>query len=135
MATITHSSSTQDAAEILRLMETAQQVGKPDRYNGKRRWTRLTVGMKLEITTDPADPSGSHHVTMQNLSGGGFSFWSKRGLVAHSSIFVREYSDEGQHEWVPAHVCHCTVGIRGFLVGAEFENPPPPDESPACGER
>jgi len=125
MATTKQAPRVEDTTEILRLVETAQQQGSPDRYHGKRRWTRFTAGMQLEVTTEPTDPTGSVRVIMHNLSAGGLAFWSKRRLPERCAIFVREFSDEGQAEWIPAQVCHCALCLRGFLVGAEFENPPP----------
>ena len=104
-------------------MTSAQEQGAPDRYTGKRQQMRFSAGMRLEITTDPGMPSASVHVIMQNVSEGGFAFWSKRELRQHAPLFVREYSDEGDREWVAAQVRHCTVGIRGYLVGAEFDHP------------
>lgn len=135
MAAASDHSSTSDAQEIQKLVTSAQQQGTPDRYPGKRRWTRFTAGMRLEITTDPAIPSSSSHVIMQNVSEGGFAFWSKRDLRQHTPLFVREFSKEGDREWVAAQVRHCTTGIRGYLVGAEFENSLPEDEADAQPRR
>jgi hypothetical protein len=129
MAAASEHSSTSDAQEIQKLVTSAQQQGTPDRYTGKRRRTRFAAGMRLEITTDPAIPSSSSHVVMQNVSEGGFAFWSKRALRQHAPLFVREFSRDGDGEWMPAQVRHCTVGIRGYLVGAEFENSLPEDEA------
>ena len=104
------------------LVTSAQEQGEPDRYTGKRHWMRFSAGMRLEITTDPAKPTASVHVTMQNVSDGGFAFWSKRDLPLYTPLFVREFSTDGDREWVAAKVRHCTVGIRGYLIGGEFEN-------------
>ena len=123
MTTVSNSSSTSDALEIQRLVTSAKEQGVPDYYAGKRRWMRFTAGMRLEIATDPGVPSASVHVTMQNASEGGFAFWSKREIGQHTPLFVREFSNEGDREWVTAKVRHCTVGIRGYLIGGEFENP------------
>ncbi len=119
MATTNNSSSASDAREIHRLVRSASQQGTPDCYTGKRRWTRFCAGMPLEITEDLA--TAPANVIMQNVSEGGFAFWSRKGLAPHASFFVREYSAEQDREWLPARVRHCTVGLRGFLVGAEFE--------------
>ena len=131
MASTSNSSSASDAREIQKLVLSAQEQGSPDHYTGKRRWMRFAAGMRLEITTDPAVPSASAHVTMQNVSEGGFAFWSKREIEQHTPLFVREFSEEGDREWLPARVRHCTTGIRGYLVGAEFENPPTEQEDAA----
>jgi hypothetical protein len=134
MAAIKVTPSTGDAREIQRLLGTAKQVGRPDHYQGKREHTRFSAGMKLEITTDPMISSASYHVVMQNLSGGGFAFWSKRELRPHSPIFVREFSNDNENDWVAAEVRHCTTGLRGYLVGAEFEHATP-DDPPASPRR
>src|SRR3990172_1364189 len=102
MAAASEPSSTSDAQEIRKLVTSAQQQGTPDRYPGKRRRTRFSAGMRLEITTDPAIPSSSSHVIMQNVSEGGFAFWSKRELDQHIPLFVREFAGEGDREWVAA---------------------------------
>jgi len=135
MASNSNNTSASDAQEIQKLVTSAQEQGAPDRYTGKRRWMRFSAGMRLEITTDPGVPSASVHVTMQNVSEGGFSFWSKRELRQHTPLFVREFSAEGDREWVAAQVRHCTTGIRGYLVGAEFENLPPEDKADAQPRR
>lgn len=130
MATTRIVSTKGEAQEIQRLVGTAQQVGRADHYHGKRAHTRFSAGMKLEITTDPLIPGATYHVVMQNLSEGGFAFWSKRALRQHTSISVREFSQDVENEWVAAEVRHCTTGLRGYLVGAEFENPTPDKPSP-----
>jgi hypothetical protein len=117
------SSPASDAQEIHKLVISAQEQGAPDHYTGKRRWTRFTAGMHLEITTDPTNPSATIYVTMQNVSEGGLSFWCKREFEQRTPIFVRESGEEEGSEWLAARVRHCTHGIRGYLVGAEFENP------------
>jgi len=122
MAFTNNNISASETQEIQKLVTTAREQGAPDRYTGKRRWMRFAAGMRLEITTDPGVPSNAVHVIMQNVSEGGFAFWSKREFCQHKPIFVREFSAEGDREWVSAQVRHCTSGIRGFLVGAEFEN-------------
>ena len=128
MAFTNNNTSASDAQEIQKLVASAQEQGTPDCYTGKRRWMRFTAGMPLEITTEPGVPSASVHVTMQNVSEGGFSFWSKRELRQYTPLFVREFSTVGDREWVAAQFRHCTTGIRGFLVGAEFENPTTDEE-------
>jgi hypothetical protein len=133
MAAASDHSSTSDAQEIHKLVTSAQEQGTPDYYTGKRRWKRFSAGMSLEITTDLASPAATSYVTMQNVSEGGFAFWSKRELDLHTPLFVREFSEEGDREWVAARIRHCTVGIRGYLVGAESENPPEGKENPPQG--
>ena len=128
MAFTSDNTSASDAQEIHKLVTSAQEQGAPDRYTGKRSWTRFSAGMQLEITTDPGIASASVHVIMQNVSEGGFAFWSRRELRQHTLLFVREFSRESEGEWIGARVRHCTAGIRGYLVGAEFDHPAAEDE-------
>jgi len=115
-----------DEDEIRRLVTTAGEDGEPDEYTGKRNSTRFAVGMQLDVTTDPAVPSCSWPVIMHNISDQGFAFWSKRQLRNGGDIWVREFSADNSAPWIPAKVTHCTVGIKGYLVGAEFTAPLPP---------
>jgi len=128
MAFTNNNTSASDAQEIQKLVNSAQEQGAPDRYTGKRQQMRFSAGMQLEITTDPGISSASVHVIMQNVSEGGFAFWSRRELRQHTLLFVREFSRECEGEWIGARVRHCTAGIRGYLVGAEFDHPATEDE-------
>ena len=111
--------------QVARWMESAGQQGDADAYAGKRHFMRFTEGMPLEITLNPDRPAALWSVYMHNVSDGGFAFWSKKEVPARTSMFVREYTDDNSQGWVKAKVTHCTVGIRGYLVGAAFEQPPP----------
>lgn len=111
-----------DEREITRLVAKARTEGEPDNFGGKRRWTRYQLGLRLEVTTGSGKPEDTWGVTMHNISGGGFGFWSKRPLDEYDQIFVREWSETESTDWLPACVTHCTVGIQGYLVGARFEN-------------
>lgn len=110
-----------DQMEIQRILELAGEEGTSDHYTGKRSWTRFQTGMPCELTRDPKKP-GEWFVSLHNVSGGGFACWSKVRLVGRERIFLREFSAESAGLWVPAIVCHCTAGLRGYLIGASFEN-------------
>lgn len=112
------------AGEIARWVGVAGQQGEADGYAGKRHWTRFAEGMRLDVTLDPTKTGGSWGVYMHNVSDGGFAFWSKNEVRQRTSLFVREYTDDNSQGWVKAKVTHCTVGIRGYLIGAAFEQPP-----------
>ena len=116
-----------EQAELTRLLSSARQQGKPDPYVGKRRWTRYALGMGLELTTNPSDPSAAWRVIMHNIAGGGFGFWSRRQVREGTGIHVREWSKDADAIWLPARVTYCKVGIRGYLVGASFDHPVAPD--------
>ncbi len=111
--------------DIARWVELAGNQGEADKYAGKRHWTRFAEGMRLDVMLNPAQAGGSWGVYMHNVSDGGFAFWSKKAVPRGSSLFVREYTEDDSQGWVKAKVTHCTVGIRGYLVGAAFEVPPP----------
>ncbi len=127
MTTTNDTPSTTGKGEISRLVATARDIGKPDHYTGKRSWLRYQTGMQLEVVTDPSDLSDIQAAIMHNVSGGGFSFWSRKRLLAGATIYLREFSGDESQEWARAAVCHCTVGIRGYLIGAAFEDPVPQD--------
>jgi hypothetical protein len=109
-----------DPDEIKRLVDVAGETGQPDHYSGKRGAARFRAGMQLDVTTDPGEPACTWPVNMHNISSQGFAFWSKRQLRQGAEICVREFSSEDSAPWLPARVTHCTVGIKGYLVGAEF---------------
>jgi len=112
-------------SEIGRLIEAVRSGGDADAYAGKRHATRFAEGIVLELTTDPARPDRTQTVYMHNMSEGGFAFWSRHRIEMRTSIHVRELAEQpGARPWLPAQVTHCTVGIRGFLIGARFDDPP-----------
>jgi len=114
--------STSDHTEITRLVSTAIETGQPDvSAPRKRARSRFLVGMQLDVTTDPISVDETWPVCMHNISDGGFAFWTKQQVRAGSRIWVREFSGEEPNPWIAAHVTHCTTGLRGYLVGAEFE--------------
>lgn len=106
--------------EIDRMVETAGACGEIDWYAGKREFLRIKDGRQLEVTTDRNNPGDSWPVAMHNVSDGGFAFWSKRKPADRSALYVREFTADGTHPWIPARVTHSTRGLRGFLVGASF---------------
>ncbi|MGD2108801.1 MAG: PilZ domain-containing protein [Phycisphaerae bacterium] len=107
-------------AEIQRMVESAHEGGHADQFTGQRAATRFAAGMQLDVSTDPGVASCTMPVTMHNVSDGGFAFWSKRQFRMNSELFVREFSSDNSLPWVPAVVTHCTTGIKGYLVGAQF---------------
>ena len=107
-----------DKNEIARLVADAKEFGEADAYDGKRDDMRVTDGLQLEVRTNPIGPSAA--VAMQNVSDGGFAFWSKTKMFQRDMLFVRQFSEDNACPWLPAQVTHCTVGIRGFLIGAAF---------------
>ncbi len=119
-------SNVPDAAgsEIQRLVESAGAEGHADEFTGQRDSTRFAAGMQLDVATDTSNPNCTWPVTMHNVSDGGFAFWSKRQFRMGCEIFVREFSADNSLPWVSAVVTHCTTGIKGYLVGAQFVTKP-----------
>ncbi len=110
-----------DIEEIRRLVRAASEQGDHDQYAGKRGTTRVEDAVLLEVTTDPEQPSASWTVYMHNISEAGLALWSRRNVTVRTFIFVRECSEDELNPWLPAYVTHCTMGIRGYLIGAAFE--------------
>lgn len=109
-----------DQDEIRRLIDSAGADVDRNARSGRRNRARFRAGMQLDVTTDAADDSCVWPVTMHDISDRGFAFWSKRLLHKDTCIFVREFSADNSSPWLPARVTHCTVGIRGYLIGAGF---------------
>ena len=105
---------------VNQLVDAARQYGADDQYAGKRNGTRYRAGMPLEVSTDPNNPAVTTSVIMENASSGGCSFWSRRELAPGGVVFVRQFLPDGVGNWLPAEVHHCTMGLRGFLVGVAF---------------
>ena len=122
---LTHS----DKQEISRLVSAASQENRGDVYAGKRRWPRYTTGMQLEATFDRSNPPEVFPVTMHNVSDIGLAFWTRAQIEPSTDIYLREFTNHDDCNWVGAHVTHCTPGIRGFLIGAQFHNPLTPEDS------
>ena len=110
-----------------RLLERALEIGEPDSYAGKRAWTRYRLGMRVEATTDPTRPSASWHVSIHDVSGGGIAFWSKEKRPIASAVWVRDYIEKDRPKWLKGRVAHCTVGLRGHLIGVAFDEKTSPD--------
>ncbi len=107
--------------EITRLVSVARTDGQPEKRTDGRSAPRFAVGMRLDVTTDPDVEQCAWPATMHNISDSGFAFWSRRQLRNGGEIWVREFSGDNSSPWLPAHVTHCTVGIKGYLVGAAFD--------------
>lgn len=110
--------------QIKRFVDNARRHGQPDVACGKRRRLRVSSDMRVEVTADPDSPSKVTAAAMHNVSQRGLAFWSRQRFAIRTPVFIREFRSDGAGEWLPLRVRHCTVGLRGFLIGAEFEDPP-----------
>lgn len=120
--------ATSDAGGTPGLLKCARAEGSRDVYGGKRDWVRYNLGVRIEVATDPTIPATAWGVSLHNVSGGGVGFWSKRSLSTNTVIHIKDQSEDGQVVWLSARVTHCTVGLRGYLVGASFAEPGAADE-------
>ncbi|MFQ5590648.1 MAG: ATP-binding protein [Phycisphaerae bacterium] len=120
--------STTGGSTTIGLLELARNQGDRDTYAGKRRWVRYTLGMQIDVTTDPTVDGETWSVITHNVSGGGIGFWSKRELEVGSEVYILDHAAGTTPTWLPARVAHCTVGLRGYLIGASFDNPLLPEE-------
>jgi len=93
----------------------------PDSYSGKRDTTRFSEGVSLEVILDPKKPTRISNVYMHNASQGGCAFWAKKKIEPRTPVRLRAYTEEGEDPWIETSVTHCTVGIRGFMVGVAFD--------------
>lgn len=110
------------------LLALARKQGERDAYAGKRRWIRYNLGMQIEVTSDPTVPSASWSVIMHSVSGGGIGFWSKRKIAQGGTVYLLDHTEQNSPTWLEARVSHCTMGLRGYLVGASFADPAAPEE-------
>ncbi len=67
---------------------------------------------------------------MHDISEGGVAFWSRRVFPIRRPIYVREYTPSKPGVWLAAEVTHCTLGIRGYLIGVQFALAPAPSAAP-----
>jgi len=121
-------STVSDTGATIGLVALARKQGERDVYSGKRTWVRFALGMQIDVTLDPTLPDSSWQVIMHNVSGGGIGFWSRREIPAGTLVHISDHSADQRLVWLPAHVIHCTVGLRGYLIGASFDNPASPDD-------
>ena len=120
-----------DMLEVKRLMRIAEESGMPDSYSGKRASQRVKTSLRLELTTDLSQTGDLRTISMHDLSESGLAFWSKQRFQRSTTVYLREFSDDQPWPWLKAQVTHCTNGIRGFLIGAEFELPAPRGRAPS----
>lgn len=106
---------------IDRLVKAAGETGRQDTYAGKRESTRFYAGMPLEVITDPSQAPTIQNVSVHNASQEGVAFWSSFDLSIGTRILLRPFSPDQPCNWIKARVKHHTSGIRGVLIGAEFD--------------
>ncbi len=108
--------------EIKQLVQWAKANGSVDRYSAKRRAPRFAAATHMTLASDPKQRDRFRHVSLHNISEGGFACWSRQEFETRATVFIRADFENGPGPWLPATVTHCTHGLRGFLIGASFDS-------------
>jgi signal transduction histidine kinase/DNA-binding NarL/FixJ family response regulator len=95
----------------------AKQQGVPDRELGMRKYARYTLGMRVDISTDPNEGSDVQSVLVHNVSAGGIGIWTPRHFAKSASLWVLDADGLG---WIAGTVQHSSPGVHGYLVGIQF---------------
>ncbi|HRX86155.1 MAG TPA: PilZ domain-containing protein [Phycisphaerae bacterium] len=109
--------------EITRILVDAARHAAGDFYGGKRTHKRFFASNPFEADAEIAEDHQQFPVTLHDVSASGLSCWSKHRLDEDAPVRVREFTSDDSGVWLSARVTHCTPGIRGFLVGAQFDYP------------
>lgn len=108
-------------AEVQRLIACATRIGRPDKYAGKRKKTRIKGDLWLELRLG-GEGTDVIQVTMNDISLGGISFWVRKKIEIGDTVALRDSSDSKKHPWVKVRVTHCVPGLKGFLAGGQYES-------------
>lgn len=103
------------------LVVRARCTGQADPYLGKRCVPRFRTDERVDVSSDVNDPNLTIPALTHNISDHGCAFWTQQELPRGSVVFVRPFMPSGCGPWMSARVCHCTRGIRGYLVGVAFD--------------
>lgn len=121
--------------KIPAIFELARNDGKIDAFAGKRAFTRYAVGLSTQLTLNPNGPDAPWSVVTHNVSGGGVGLWSRERLSTGTAVYIRDLNDNREDTWLPGRVRHCSVGLRGYLLGIELDTPTlEPNELPITDE-
>lgn len=115
-------------AGVPAILQYAHDEGTKDVFAGKRAYGRYNIGVSTELTTNPAEASASWSVVTHNVSGGGVGVWSRQRLAPGTPVHVRDTSNAHGADWLPGSVEHCSVGLRGYLLGISFDFPVSADD-------
>jgi len=124
--------------EIDRLVAVGQRSGQADLYGARRQYVRYAVDVPLDACRQSSDNENAWIMSMHDVSLGGIGAWSHAPVELHTTLLVRDASTAIHGQWLRCVVRHCTRGLRGFLIGAQFlqgttteepKQPPPPSSS------
>ena len=117
-----------ETAAIVRLVKNATAQGCGDFYAGKRLAMRYFASARGELALDGPNSTEPLLVSLHTISQSGAACWTKQPLDEGTVVHLREFSADGEHNWIEAQVAHCTRGIRGHLTGINFRRPPKPED-------
>ncbi|HNO78907.1 MAG TPA: ATP-binding protein [Phycisphaerae bacterium] len=108
------SSATSHSTQLLSI---AKQEGVPDLELGRRAHPRYTLGMRVDISTDPTGGNDVQTVLVHNVSAGGIGVWTQRQFAPGASLSVLDADGLG---WIMGVVQHSSPGVHGYMVGIQF---------------
>lgn len=105
--------------EIKRLTTALANIGRPDKYAGKRKKGRVKGALWMEVRSD-VSVDDKLQVSTHDISPGGIGFWLRKKVDIGTVFYLRDCSDSLLHPWLKVRITHCVNGLKGFLVGGEF---------------
>jgi hypothetical protein len=105
--------------EVRRLLGQLSNVGRPDKYAGKRKKSRLKGALWMDLRTDLDSPDGTQ-VTTHDISPGGIGFWVRKKVEIGAIMYLRDCTDSLPRPWLKVRITHCINGLKGYLIGGEF---------------
>ncbi|GJM23843.1 MAG: hypothetical protein DHS20C16_02580 [Phycisphaerae bacterium] len=112
--------------QTTQLLTIAKELGVPDREHGMRNTARYTLGMRVDISTDPQESSDVESVLVHNVSAGGIGIWTQRHFAKGANLSVLDADGLG---WISGSVQHSSPGVHGYLVGIQFAHDNSEDNS------
>lgn len=110
----------EQSREIDRLVAFGQGSGEADLYTARREHVRFSVNVPLDARRQMGGNENAWIMAMQDISPGGIGAWSHTPVAPRTILLVRDASTPIRGQWLRCVVRHCTRGLRGFLIGAEF---------------
>ncbi len=109
--------------QIRKWLEDASREHRGDVYSGKRDETRFKKPVQLDAKFFESGDVRTAMATMHNISCTGIAFWVRGEAELGTIVEVGECDPTTRISWVSAKITHCRQGLRGFVVGAQFEAP------------
>jgi len=116
----TAQSRSEQSREIDRLVAFGQGSGEADLYTARRDHVRFSINVPLDARRQMGGNENAWIMAMHDISPGGIGAWSHTPVEPHTILLVRDASTPVRGHWLRCVVRHCTRGLRGFLIGAEF---------------